>query len=147
MSLQQLLRDSLIGLGRLPEERQMQWAAPDEDVELLGDAARLRPALTHLLRNALSFSSPPVRVNVTARQDESQTVIIVQDDGPGIAPEFHERVFELFQRLGLPGQGGGNGVGLTLARKIAELHGGSLTLASAPGQGTTLTLTLPSGTL
>ena len=143
LSLNQLIGQSLQGLQLLIDEKKLEWTGPERDVEVEADPGRLQLALTHLLQNALSFGTAPVEITLNVRQDEEQTALSIHDNGPGVAPEFQERVFELFQRLGPPGRVGGNGVGLTLARKVAELHGGTLTMTSALGQGTTLTLTLP----
>jgi signal transduction histidine kinase len=67
----------------------------------------------------------------------------VRDPGIGIAPQFHEAVFELFRRLH-PAQayGGGSGAGLAIARRLVSLHGGALWLDSAPGKGSTFYFTL-----
>lgn len=107
-----------------------------------GDPERLGVALTQLLRNALTFSAAPAHIEVQVVQEAGSVSVTVADRGPGIAPEYHERIFELFQRLGPRGEGS-NGVGLPVARKIAEQHGGTLTVRSAPAQGSRFTLTLP----
>ena len=107
------------------------------------DPARLRDLLRHLLGNALTFGGPTPEVQVGAERVSGAWNITVQDQGVGIAPEFHDKVFGLFQRLNRQEDMPGNGIGLTLCRKIAETHGGSLRLVSAPGQGTSLTFHLP----
>ncbi|MFD1733570.1 ATP-binding protein [Deinococcus malanensis] len=67
----------------------------------------------------------------------------MQDNGLGIAPEYREKIFGLFQRLGRREDAPGNGIGLALARKIAERHGGTLGVSSVPGRGSTFTFWLP----
>ncbi|PTA67215.1 ATP-binding protein [Deinococcus arcticus] len=108
-----------------------------------GDPEELRTVLRHLLRNALTFGGQPPRVQVFAARQGPGWAVSVQDQGPGIAPEYHDKVFGLFQRLERREHSPGNGIGLALCRRIAERHGGRLTLQSAPGQGCTLTLLLP----
>jgi len=67
----------------------------------------------------------------------------VRDNGIGIAPEFQERIFGIFQRLHGVGQYPGSGIGLAICRRIAERHGGSITVESAPGQGAAFVVRLP----
>ncbi|UTA51721.1 ATP-binding protein [Deinococcus radiodurans] len=69
--------------------------------------------------------------------------IEVRDNGIGIGSEYHERVFTIFQRLHLREDYPGNGIGLAIARKIVAAHGGSLTLKSQPGEGSTFIISLP----
>ena len=144
IALRDLLQGCLTALTPLARQKQLQWQAHGEDIRLRVDRSKFELALTHLLRNALVFSNSPVQITVRAEQTGGQTQVSIQDNGPGIPAEFQERVFGLFQRLGPHNEGSGNGVGLTLARKVTELHGGTLTMRSAPGQGTVMTLTLPS---
>lgn len=116
-----------------------------------GDAVRLQHALRNLLNNALRFTSAGGRVTISAhllpaQQDEARQKmeIRVQDTGCGIAPEYHERIFERFFRG--PQAGGdrvsGQGLGLAVVRIIAELHGGSIRVESSPGEGSTFVLAL-----
>ncbi|WP_221091304.1 ATP-binding protein [Deinococcus aquaedulcis] len=110
---------------------------------VVGDPEGLRTLLHHLLRNALTFGGTPPQVRVFGARAGQGWTLSVQDQGPGIAPEYHDKVFGLFQRLERRERSPGNGIGLALCRKIAERHGGHLALRSVPGQGSTLTLTLP----
>lgn len=107
------------------------------------DPARLHDLMRHLLGNALTFGGPAPEVRVSAERVPGAWNITVQDHGAGIAPEFHDKVFGLFQRLNRREDVPGNGIGLTICRKIAETHGGSLQLVSTPGQGASLTFHLP----
>ncbi|WP_245745416.1 PAS domain-containing sensor histidine kinase [Deinococcus reticulitermitis] len=102
-------------------------------------------AMTHLVANALKFHRPGVapRVEVRARRWGKWVSIDIRDNGIGIEAEYHERVFTIFQRLHLRERYPGNGIGLAISRKIVEAHGGTLTLRSVPGEGSTFTLTLP----
>ncbi|PTA66905.1 histidine kinase [Deinococcus arcticus] len=106
----------------------------------------LRQALHHLISNALKFRGErPARVQVTAVRAGARWVLAVQDSGIGIAPEYHERIFGVFQRLHSTDAYPGSGIGLAVARAVAEGLGAELWLESTPGQGSTFFLGLPGG--
>lgn len=111
-----------------------------ETLMLQADGARLRRALEHLVANAVRHSPPDRPVVVELRDDGEWAEIVVRDEGPGIAPDVLPGLFERF-RTG-PGSRG-LGLGLYLARGIAEAHGGSLTGRSMPGRGSAFCLSLP----
>jgi signal transduction histidine kinase/DNA-binding response OmpR family regulator len=113
-----------------------------------GDGVRLRQVLLNLAGNAVKFTEAggvAVIVEPTAKPDELS--FAVRDTGIGIAPEAQARIFEEFEQAdgGMTRKFGGTGLGLTISRRIVERMGGSLTLESAPGQGSTFrfTVTLP----
>ncbi|ACO47975.2 GAF domain-containing protein [Deinococcus deserti] len=113
--------------------------------DVLGDASQLRQLFQNLIGNALKFSHPergPV-VWVGAECDGGLVRFRVQDNGVGIAPEYFERIFTIFQRLHTREQYEGSGIGLSIARKIVERHGGRIWLESTPALGTTFYFTLP----
>jgi signal transduction histidine kinase len=113
---------------------------PPDLPSIEGDPSRLRQVLDNLISNAVRHGSPSEVVHVRA-QVNGMLRISVSDSGDGISLEHQERIFDVGVRLdpSLPGVG----LGLALARAIAEGHGGSLTVRSAPGEGTTFTLALP----
>ncbi|WP_242392257.1 HAMP domain-containing sensor histidine kinase [Anaeromyxobacter oryzisoli] len=110
-----------------------------------GDASLLRRALDNLLENARKYSPPDAGIRVAAARRDGQVAIEVIDRGEGIAPADLERVFAPFFRAdrSRTRATGGVGLGLTLARRIVEAHGGTLVARSAPGSGTTMTIALP----
>ena len=111
-----------------------------------GDAQRLSQALAALLRNAAKFSPDGSSILVACRLDGDSAVIDVRDAGRGIAPELLPQVFGLFVQGDASGghEQGGLGVGLTIARRVVELHGGSVDIASAGvNRGSQATLRLP----
>ncbi len=109
-----------------------------------GDRERLRQVLTNLIENAVKYSPARAEVRVTAQADHDRVLVSVADAGPGIPREQQRLVFEKFGRAQTPGAGKpGTGLGLFIARSIAEAHGGSLDVRSAPGRGATFTLALP----
>ena len=102
----------------------------------------LRRALRNLLENARRYSSGAVTVEVT--QDQTQAVVRVSDQGPGVPPEERERIFEPFYRLhGVSARDGGVGLGLALVRSIATRHNGSVSCEGKVGGGAMFVLTIP----
>lgn len=113
--------------------------------EVYGDRARLVEALQNLLDNAIKFmgGQPEPKVEIGGRgQDEAgKPIFFVRDNGIGIAPQFHERIFGLFNKL--DPQSEGTGIGLSLVKRIIEVHGGRIWIESEVGKGTTFLFTLP----
>lgn len=113
---------------------------------VLGNTLQLGILFQNLISNAIKFRTPGLRckVSVTCTQDRQNntTTIAVCDNGIGIAPEFHDRIFGLFQRLHTHDCYPGSGLGLTLCRRIASNHHGTITLNSAVADGATFSLEL-----
>jgi PAS domain S-box-containing protein len=119
---------------------------PDQRLQVRGDAGRLAQALANLIANAARFTLEPGVVSITVRSAAKTVQISVKDHGQGIAPEFLPHAFELFaqQDQTLGRSLGGLGVGLTLARRIAQLHGGDVeAFSDGPGRGSEFILWLP----
>jgi PAS domain S-box-containing protein len=111
---------------------------------VVADAGQLAQLLTNLIGNALKFrGAEPPRAHVAAVRDGRMWVVTVQDNGIGIAPEYFERIFVIFQRLHSREEYAGTGVGLAICKKIVERHGGRIWVESAPGQGARFSFTLP----
>jgi len=104
-------------------------------------AALVNQLLMNLLDNAVRAVGPEGVIQVGTRAEKNGVLVSVQDSGPGMTPETLQRVFDPFFTTREAGQG--TGLGLSLSRQIAEAHGGSLSLQSQPGSGTTATLWLP----
>ena len=102
--------------------------ARDASVAVLGDPARLRQVVWHLLANAIKFTPRGGAVGLDRRQSDDGAVLTVSDSGPGIDPEFLPRIFDRFtQEDPSPTRtAGGLGVGLSLVRDLVELHGGEI---------------------
>ncbi len=117
-------------------------AAPDIG-SFVADELRLRQVLFNLLANAVSFSPPGGTVTLLAERRADAVVFSVTDRGPGIPPEMLDRVFDWFETHSLGAHHRGAGIGLSLVRSFVELHGGTVTIASVVGEGTTVTCTFP----
>lgn len=118
-----------------------------QPARVLGDEARLRQVVTNLLTNACTHTPPgtTVRLTVDAGADGREASITVADDGPGISPEDQERIFERFYRAdpSRSRRSGGTGLGLAIVAAVVAGHGGTVTVASAPGEGARFTVYLP----
>jgi signal transduction histidine kinase/ActR/RegA family two-component response regulator len=117
-----------------------------EDIWINADETRIEQVVGNLLSNALKYTPAGGSIDVRLERTDDRAVLIVRDTGIGISPELLPRVFELFVQgeRTLDRGGGGLGIGLTLVRRLAELHGGSVEAASeGSGKGATFTLTLP----
>jgi two-component system, OmpR family, sensor histidine kinase BaeS len=105
------------------------------------DPLRLRQALDNLVSNALLHSGSAGEVVVSGRRTETSILLSVADTGTGVPPADQERIFG--SGLRLDSERPGSGLGLAVARAIAEAHAGTLTVDSVPGRGATFTVTLP----
>jgi light-regulated signal transduction histidine kinase (bacteriophytochrome) len=108
------------------------------------DKTQLVQVFQNLVANAVKFhdSSHP-HVHVSATKDAGDWTFSVRDDGIGIAPEFLERVFVIFQRLHSRDKYPGTGIGLAICKRIVERHGGRIWAESRPGEGSTFFFTIP----
>jgi len=121
---------------------------PEEPILLEVDPTRLEQILTNLLDNAAKYTPPKGQIAVMASRDENDVVLRVRDTGVGISSEMLPRVFDLFAQAdpSLAHSQGGLGIGLTLVRRLVELHGGTVTAHSEGlGQGTEIVVRLPLG--
>lgn len=116
-----------------------------EPLTVRGDADRLKQLFLNLVENAIKYTPADKHVTVSVARDHQQAVVVIRDEGLGIAPDDLPRVFERFYR-GDPARSrdpGGSGLGLSIAQWVASEHGGTLTLASRLGAGTSVTVRLP----
>ncbi|MFC7454293.1 ATP-binding protein [Insolitispirillum peregrinum] len=109
------------------------------------DAGELTRLFVNLLGNALKYHKPDAapEIHIEARRQGAMWRFSVDDNGIGIDPEHHEKIFKIFQRLHGGGTSGGTGVGLAICRKIVEHNGGQIGVQSQPGSGSSFWFTLP----
>jgi signal transduction histidine kinase len=123
----------------------------DESADDLGtivaDERKVRQVLLNLLSNAVKFTPDGGTINVRARRESAVVEVAVRDTGIGIAPEDQAKVFDEFQQVGKASDRSreGTGLGLTLAKRFIELHGGRIWVESEVGRGTTFTFAIPVG--
>lgn len=130
---------------------ELQDAAPGKRVRAsiapglvaFGDERTLRMLMSQLVRNAWNFSGDDVVLDITGTRDGEVLRIAVRDSGSGFDPQYAERIFEPFQRVHLPEQGAGHGLGLAIASRIVARHGGRLHAESTPGGGSIFHVELP----
>jgi signal transduction histidine kinase len=128
------------------EKRDVHLAVvPGPSLTLQGDEDLLLQLLLNLLDNAIKYTPPGGRVTAGWSTDDTQVELWVHDTGVGIAPEHLPHIFDRFYRVDKARSRaeGGAGLGLSICRWIAEAHGGSISVESAPGQGSTFTVRLP----
>ena len=147
ISAQELVQQAMAAVMPRASARAITVTAhlPEGPLALEMDRGRSVAALEHLLDNAVKFNKEGGRIEMQVTGLPTTIAIRVSDTGIGIPPEEQEKVFAPFYQVDrrLSRSYEGAGIGLTLARRYVELHGGTLQLASTPGAGTTVTVTLP----
>jgi signal transduction histidine kinase len=134
------VQDRLVGAGLV-----LDMQAAHDIGSFVADERRVRQILFNLLANAVSFSPPGGTVTLLAERRADALVFAVTDRGPGIPQEVLEKVFDWFETHSLGSQHRGTGIGLSLVRSFAELHGGTVEISSVVGEGTTVTCVFPLG--
>ncbi|BCJ91966.1 histidine kinase [Terrihabitans soli] len=126
------------------KEQTITLTAPDE-LMTWGDADRLREAIDNLLSNAVKYSPLKGEILVDVIGDQEGAVVSISDSGPGLSPEDEGRLFGRFQRLSAKPTGGesSTGLGLSIVKRIVDLHGGAILVDKGPLGGARFTLSLP----
>ncbi len=142
VDLAELLRD-VVAAAELAQDEVALTTEVAALPSIRGDRERLRQVIQNLVDNAVKYSSAGDRVRVRASADDGHVLIDFVDEGPGIAPEDHDLIFQKFGRSSGGSAKPGTGLGLFIARSIAEAHGGSLAVQSVPQRGSVFRLELP----
>ncbi|MEM7587119.1 MAG: ATP-binding protein [Acidobacteriota bacterium] len=141
----ELVQHAVDELADVIAQRQVEVEVEPELPVVCGNRERLRQVARHLLHNAVSYlgDQPSPRVEIGIRRTETEGVVIFRDNGIGIDPQYHEKVFGLFDRLDQQGPEG-TGVGLALVKRIVEVHDGRIWVESeGPGKGSAFCVALP----
>lgn len=145
VDLEDALHSCVEDLGSLVQESSAS-ITHDPLPTVIADKIQVEQVLRNLLSNALKFrGKEPPSIHVSCEEHERMWHFSVSDNGIGIEKEYFDRIFLIFKRLHPPSQYGGTGIGLTIAKKIVESHGGKIWLESEPNKGTTFYFSLPKG--
>jgi len=140
----ELVHQAADALQPVAEKAGLRLEISAQSAPLRADPDRIVQVLTNLLVNAVKFSPPGTTVRLSSEQRGAEAVFRVADEGPGIAPELGERIFERFRQGQSEARArGGMGLGLYICRAIVGQHGGRIGVESAPGQGSAFWFTLP----
>jgi signal transduction histidine kinase len=144
VDLEQVTREVLVDLED-QVERSGATVHVGELPTISADALQMRQLIQNLVSNALKFRRPGVtpEVSIDGSTDGATARIVVRDNGIGFEDQYSRRIFRVFERLHGRNDYPGTGIGLALCRKIAERHGGTIVAESAPGVGSTFTVTVP----
>jgi signal transduction histidine kinase len=149
VTVEELIESSVMLIRERAEAGELDLALelPPDMPSIMCDRRKVKQIVINLLSNAVKFTERGGRVSVGARIDDSsgEAVIEVRDNGVGMAAEDIPRVMEPFTQIASPmtRQHEGTGLGLPLVKKLVELHGGSIDMETAPGEGTTVRVRLP----
>ncbi|MEN3311924.1 MAG: two-component system, OmpR family, sensor histidine kinase KdpD [Actinomycetota bacterium] len=144
VDLAELMRDVVAAADLAQDEVRVTAQVNGTLPRVRGDRIRLRQVVQNLVDNAVKYSPTGAEVRVTAGTDDAHVQVAVEDTGPGIPLADQKVIFDKFGRATVDGgTKPGTGLGLFIARSIAEAHGGSLDVDSAPAQGSVFTLELP----
>jgi light-regulated signal transduction histidine kinase (bacteriophytochrome) len=143
MKIEDALQSAMLNLNYVLEDSKGS-VVYDEMPSVVADEAQMTQLFQNLIGNALKFHGEEApRVEISAALKGNDWIFSVRDNGIGIDPQFKDRIFELFQRLHTHEEYSGTGIGLTIAKKIVQQHGGQIWMESEPGKGTTFRFTIP----
>ena len=145
VSFSEIINESLERVEGQLEAKRIDVTVQADLPSVYGDRVRLVEVLQNLIDNAAKFSDvdrePRIEIGAIENNQKGEATFFVRDHGIGIQPEFQERIFGLFNKLNHTAEG--TGIGLTLVKRIIEVHGGKIWVESEPGKGATFYFTLP----
>lgn len=143
IALDDVLADALGNLKLLIEENQVEINS-DPLPSVMADRAQIVQLFQNLISNAIKFRNPDgSKIDIRSEKQTDETVVSFQDNGIGIDPQNHERIFRMFQRLHTRNEYPGMGAGLAICKRIIERHGGRIWVASESGAGATFYISFP----
>ena len=141
----ELIQEIKLDLSAIIRESNTQLIFQDLDIEILADRYKARQLFQNLITNAIKYvpegTSP--KITLTTEESDTHVVIHVKDNGIGISDAHKDKIFQLFQRLHNRSQYDGTGIGLSICKKIVDLHGGEIEVQSAEGKGSTFSVSFP----
>ena len=139
-----LVEAAIAKVGSLKGRRHFETDLPKKPVELVCDGDLVQRVMQNLLANAFQFTPEESTIRVAVKSEEDMVRVSVHDDGPGIPPEYHEKIFEKFGQveMGDSRRKLTSGLGLTFCKLAIEAHGGTIGVTSEPGKGSTFWFTL-----
>jgi light-regulated signal transduction histidine kinase (bacteriophytochrome) len=139
-----LIANSVVNELRLAEPANHAEITISEHLETLGDSRLMSIALTNLIGNALKYSSktPNARIEFGTMEKDGQLMYYVRDNGAGFDMNYADKLFTPFKRLHSESEFPGTGIGLAIAKRVIEKHGGRIWAESAPGKGATFYFTM-----
>jgi signal transduction histidine kinase len=139
-----LVAEVVQSFERFARERGLQLESEVDPFKIQADRTKLRQVLMNLVSNAIKYTERG-EIKVTAEARDGEALFAVEDTGPGIPPEYRERIFEPFTQVDSSDsrEAMGIGLGLTIVKKYVELHGGRVWLKSEPGKGSRFYFTIP----
>jgi two-component system cell cycle sensor histidine kinase PleC len=147
VQISQMVKDTLAMVREQAQKRDIELVAsvPNEEIFFVGDERALKQALLNIVSNSVKFSRDGGRVDVRARRDVENLTLEVEDHGIGMSKQAMERALQPFEQAdsSISRVYGGTGLGLPIAKGLAEAHGGTLTLESCEGEGTRVRIVLP----
>ncbi|MGE9745615.1 sensor histidine kinase [Bdellovibrio bacteriovorus] len=143
VSMNDIINEILENFSDRLKDRNIEVQIPTDLPKVIGDRRRLYQVLENLVTNALKYgtSSPHPQIQILTKDAPTEMLVGVKDNGPGIAPAYHRKIFGLFQRLDNSQEG--TGVGLAIVQRIMQLHGGRTWVESRENEGATFWLAFP----
>jgi PAS domain S-box-containing protein len=144
VAVESLLTDVRRDLGFALKEKEVDLRVQPGLPTITCQSARLKQVFDNLISNAIKFNDKPHPVvEIACHDDDGVYSFSVRDNGMGVDEKYHEKIFQIFQRLGRREEYEGTGAGLTICKKIVETHGGKIWVESKVGQGSTFSFTIP----
>ena len=141
--LDEQIRQCVMALEPEWSKREIEFDADLENVRYCGNAGMLQHVWTNLIANAVKFNRHGGLVRLRLRREDGAVRFVIEDEGPGIAPEAQKHIFDKFYQEDSSRKQEGNGLGLALVKRILDANGGEITVENRPEGGCRFTVALP----